>query len=160
MKTNHKKISFNMHRVQKVLASFYIVAFAVSYFSANHSYSIFASDGKFTYENIAVAMAPVMVVILYTLSFIQKQSYWIVFGKGIKLDERQQNVRRKIFEKSYKIATILTVLLGWKVVANLSFIASITQPQNDFGMLYWLVFDVILLYIALPRLVAAFTKDS
>ncbi len=63
-------------------------------------------------ENAAMAATISAGILTIALSGLQKDMFWAVRGASLKIDERQQEQRRRIFERSYKLMAISFVIFA------------------------------------------------
>lgn len=145
-------------KLSKSMAYIFIIAFFVHYYLATVSTQLTPDNGKFVYENLASLLMFVMIGLVISLSAIQKQAYWIIRpNPQVKLDERELELRKRVFEKSYKIAMVASIIsflwLRTTVVRSDAILLNSTRFSS-------IAFSYLLLLFALPRLVAALQNDK
>ena len=98
-----------------------------------------------------------MLFLTFMLSACHGEIYWVRYFKKLKMDERQAAVRRRVYEKSYIILSLLVLLT---IVFVPSMINDFTQSIMSSGQLNVPVFEVIMFVYALPSIVASWQKDA
>jgi len=107
------------------------------------------------------------------ISNLQSDTYGVygVFSKvkfkrkKVLLDERQIQVRRRIFEKSYVCLAILVLIMFYALILANSWISRIESPSlytihHHIYVVEWLYWNLPLVVVTLPSLVAVWEKDS
>lgn len=92
---------------------------------------------------IAYAILPLILSARYPL-------YWVFFNKDEKAqaDERQRNVRRRVYETAYRYFAVASILAYW--VFN--------NPSHGMALIMWWFIGIT--FFMMPILVAAWQKDS
>ncbi len=119
------------------------------------------SMNRFAYENIATAAGFGAIILIFILSTLQKDIYWVTRKKTISFDERQLKERQEVFERSYKIGAFLVLGVAWyfaNTAHNIPAIIANDHGTQIPGHLYWLALDVALALFALPLVIAAWRK--
>jgi len=147
----------------RIIASLIIGAIVVTVYSITKSLWISPWDitlNRFAYENIGGGAGFVAVLLLFILSAIQKDIYWVARGKTLQLDERQAKDRQQVFEKSYKIGAFLVLLSAWFFEMKLHSLPQIISINAGSipGDIYWLPYSLALTLFALPLVIAAWRK--
>lgn len=115
---------------------------------------------QFVYENLATGSGFAAIVLIFILSALQKDIYWITRKRSVNFDERQMHERRQIFETSYRIGAFLVLgaaCFFTKTIHNIPQIIAgnfYTVPSH----IYWLPFVVALTLFALPLILAAWKR--
>lgn len=111
---------------------------------------------KYTYQNLATALSLAALMFVVLLSTMQSDMFWIS-QKGVKLDERQAQLRRVIYERSYKAALAIAIFFTLVVSVVAKDVSAVLA--NNFGHLpthiYWLPFNMIVLIVAAPLILAS-----
>lgn len=150
----------------KIIAAITLVAIAICAICATISIGIspFNENGmKFVYENTATAAGITAMILTVLLSTLQKDIYWISRRKTTQFDERLIKERQEIFETSYKIGallTVLTIILINKSVEELISTVSIINSQNIPGVFFWIPFSLLIALYAMPLSIAAWKNKS
>lgn len=118
--------------------------------------------GRFVYENIATVAGIIGLSLTFILSSLQKNIYWATRKNHADLDERQIQDRRNVFEKSYKIAAVLVLVIAWFFTSTVDNISTIISYHHNTipGHLYWLPINLALTLFALPLILAAWKDTS
>ncbi len=119
-------------------------------------------QNKFFYENLGVGLSFIAIVLTLILSSLQKDIYWFSRNKKLKLDERQLQERRAVFETSYKITTGLVIAVAWAFGAYNESIVAISKLTtfSPLGHIVWLGINFVTLVVAVPMIVAAWQKKQ
>ena len=144
----------------KALSVLYIMALVVGTIAIIESYDALPFSGtNYTLQNIGRGLAITQIVLVVTLTTIQRDVYWWLRRKTTHLDERQEQVRRRIVEKSYKHGTIVvTAFVAWVLINEEWIIEHMNFPYG--GDLDWLPISLVVLLYGLPALIASWQKDS
>ncbi len=118
--------------------------------------STVARPGFEVYSGVAIL---VMLLLMFILASMQENRYWWVRKKKLVIDERQEFVRRRIFELAYKIAVIYILVLLTIILFSKSYLAAhiLNTPVTNTSSILLIV--AIFLY-SLPTLIACWQKDS
>ncbi len=106
-----------------------------------------AGTQRYTFQNLSVAFIIVTFVFGIMLKQLQRNVYSL-FGKHASLDERQQAVRSKIYERSYVVIIVLVFFSGFFLDR---------QTTHAQGVATWLLISAI---VNLPAMLAVFQKNS
>jgi hypothetical protein len=106
--------------------------------------------------NWDMASALLLLFASYILSSALGEAYWVYYIKKIKLDERQREMRRKIFEKSY---TVLAVLALGGLLLLPGILNQLTRVSQEYPLEIPL-FQVVLYIYSLPSVIATWSKNS
>ncbi|HUC88311.1 MAG TPA: hypothetical protein VMR95_04140 [Candidatus Binatia bacterium] len=173
MKTLNKQVLGNGH-FAKLLSILYIVSFIVSTIFIILAYG---PHGYLGLSTTALAWWGTGLILLGWISIIllgnlQHKNYEVygVFSKVTfrrkkpLLDERQLQVRRRIFEKSYICLAVLTLVTVYTLFFAYSWIGRVASPSlytlhHHIYAIEWVYWNVPLLVVSLPSLVAAWEKD-
>ncbi len=145
----------------KVISALIILCSAVSVITAIKSLWISPSFSKYTYENTATGTIFAAFVLLAILTALQKDIYWVTTrAKSLKLDERQLQERRQVFEVSYKLGALIVLISAWAVSSfGHDIPAIIAKNYNSVpSHLFYPAFSLALTLYALPLAVAAWRK--
>jgi hypothetical protein len=156
MNHKHNRLSGN-GKVARALTLLYLLAFVVGVWAAIASYNYPFESAGAVLQNLARSLGIVQIVLLVIISALQKDIYWVT-GRAA-MDERQVQVRKRIFERSYKVATGFVAVGALLVAANKNWIIEMQLRPFANDML-WVLFTSVLLLLALPPLFAAWEKDS
>lgn len=148
----------------KVIATLILLAIIVNTYTAVKSlwYSSFDANwgDRFIYENIATCFGFASIFLTFILSTLQKHVYWATSKITVRLDAKQAQARREIFEASYRIGAVLVLIAAWVFATTIHNIpAIIANAQGTVpGHLFWLPFNLALVFFALPLVLAAWKK--
>jgi hypothetical protein len=116
----------------------------------------------FAYENTATFTGLAAIFLVFILSALQKDIYWINRKRTLKLDERQIKDRQTVFERSYKLGAFLVLGATWYFKATIHNLPAIIG--NNWGSvpghLYWLPVNLTITLFALPLIVAAWKSNK
>jgi hypothetical protein len=146
--------------VAKILSALLVTALATCVFTAIKSFWLEPSYAKFAYENTASIAGFGAVLLLFILSALQRDIYWVTRKKTLALDERQVKERQQVFETSYKLGAFITLGAAWFAAGTLHNIPAIIAMNSHSmpGHLLWLPYSLALTLFALPLIVAAWRK--
>ena len=106
----------------KILAVLLVLSLTVGFMATNECLSIITSGStaiRFPYENTGVIAWFVALILIVSLSAMQKDIYWLTRKKNLKMDERQIYQRQQIFELSYKLGALLVLAFTVIVIPNI-----------------------------------------
>lgn len=117
---------------------------------------------RFVYQNVATAAGISSIILTFLLSALQKDTYWLVRIKDLQLDERQVRQRQEVFEKSYKVSTVLLLVAVWLFTGNGSDLPTILAKNGGSvpGHLYWPAACVLTATVAMPMIIAAWHRTA
>jgi hypothetical protein len=162
--TDSREARLTNSPVPKVIASLILSLIAISIYTAIKSLWIAPGDmeeNKFVYENIATSTSFASIILVFILSALQKDIYWVTRKKTAILDERQTIERQQVFEDSYKIGTFLvliTALVFAATIDNIQQIIALSTFHRVPGHISLLPFNIVITLFALPLILAAFKK--
>jgi glucan phosphoethanolaminetransferase (alkaline phosphatase superfamily) len=106
--------------------------------------------------NWSIASMLVVVFSSFILSAALGEVYWVYFFKKMKLDERQLDSRRRIYEKSY-VAFAIIILLGLMFLpSSIGQFTAITETHHVETPILQIMFYIY----SLPSVIAAWQKGS
>lgn len=152
--------------VAKGLTILYAICAIVAIYCVLRSYDYGFEQARSVYANIArtLSFAALIIITLCLSTFIQKDAYWWnlnAYRKG-KLDERQREVRHRIFERSYRFSVYVVVIFVILTLFNMDAINTLAHnslPSSD--DIYWVPSIVLLnLLYGMPSFIAAWERDS
>jgi hypothetical protein len=146
----------------KILSVLIVVGVVLSSYAAIKSLWIEPSYAKFAYQNTAAISGLAAAFMVPILSGVQKDIYWVTRKKAIKFDERQLQSRQQIFEISYKIGAVLILSAAWILPGYAHSLPAILSNNYGDGVpshLFWPLYDLAILFIALPLIVAAWHRQ-
>jgi hypothetical protein len=128
------------------------------------SFETINANYKARQNNIATASGFIAIILIFLLSSVQRNVYWITQKRHLKLDERQIKKRQHVFEASYKIAALILIASALVVGFDMTSVRVIIDNELKFGLitygLFWPMYDIILLVVALPLITASFTEKQ
>lgn len=148
----------------KVIAVFIFISLASSTFAAIQSLWISPWDltrNRFAFENTATGLGFAALVLTLILSTLQKDVYWFTKRKPGTLDERQTVERRAVFEKSYKLATMLLIASAVWISNSIDALPQVLANDTYGGVpghLRWPIYNLVIALFAIPLAVAAWKK--
>jgi hypothetical protein len=149
----------------KVITALVVASIATSVYATIRSLWIYPWDlmtNKFVYENIATCAGFASIVFIFILSGLQRDIYWVIRRKDLRLDERQLKERQEVFETSYKLGTSLVLIAAYFFSTHVGNIqAIIAHNYNSVpGHLSWLAYDLVIALFALPLIVAVWKRKT
>jgi len=144
-------------KLAKTMSILFVGSLIIGALCLMNMYNYPPGHTRFTLQNIGRALEFVQLLLVVLLSSLQEDAYKVISFRPIVLDERQAFVRRRIFEKSYKLAFLLVFAFTYIVISSKSSILPTDTTSND---IYWLPFSFVVLMFALPPIFAAWQKDS
>lgn len=116
-------------------------------------------DINFTMQNWGRALSIGAFGVLVLLASLQKNLFWDFGKRKDNLDEREVALRRKIFERSYKLAVLLTAIAFYIFLGNTNWV--ISNLQNPIGSdMQWFMLDFLVLLLGLPSLIGAWHDNG
>lgn len=155
-----KADNFERGPVARTLALLAVVGLIASSILIDTSLWTSPMDGRAVYENIAKVLSAAVLFFVLILNAVQTDIYWISTKATKLLDERQQTVRRQVFETSYKLLAILLAFSAFSLVNYANNSARLTEINFAHfpGSLGWLAFNLVVAAIATPLVVAALRR--
>ncbi|MET0779762.1 MAG: hypothetical protein ABWY71_02920, partial [Candidatus Saccharimonadales bacterium] len=144
------------------LATAIVIALVSGTYCAVKGLWLAPEDGKFIFTNIANGCGVGALVAILALSYLQREIYWIGGHRAGKLDERQLQERRSVFEVSYKVAVALVSGAVYVLYINKHNLPKLISDPITFntasGNYFWPFANICLMLVALPLVVAAYKK--
>jgi hypothetical protein len=161
---NHPSSTIN--RFARALSIIIIMSLAGCCWFAIQSLWISPFDtntNRFELENIATSLLVVGGFSTLILSALQRDTFWFTKRQRGKLDEREMNERREIFEKSYRYSIALVALTLWGYLGYLDRLPVLREIDNIQGTHlpghYFLpAYCLIIALVALPPVLATRRK--
>ena len=127
---------------------------------ANYMSPYTAHTKRFVVENWNIVLIALEVVLAYILKRLQGGAYWFSWLQLRKpvLDERQKQVRQKVFERAY--AFMLIMFLITVVDASNERVQYATSGPGNYNLIARVAWAVGVFAVALPSVFAAWRKDS
>ena len=139
----------------KIFSSILVVSFAISviasFMLATHDQK--GSSAYATLQLVSLFATFFQIAATFAVTIPQNDMYWIKPKKTP--DERQIQVRRRVFEKSYKILAFGTVATFY----TLAYADNFTLKASDSSR-FFPFFSIMFFIYALPSVLAAWEKDS
>ena len=111
------------------------------------------------HEALGISLTILGFIALFLVNLLQDNNYIVGIGKQLsRLDERQLQVRRRIFEKSYTLSAAIVSIGLYLLIARNQSIQFHSSRLSDPA--FWFLLDVVTLFLVLPSLFAAWEKDS
>ncbi len=147
--------------IPKLLAALTLVSIVTGIFCAIRTLNVDPEDGKFIYNGIANATAAITILLIYFLSAVQKNMYWISRKLADNFDERQVRERQRVLEISYRIGAIVLLLSAYMFSTTKDALPRIVNDFTNLGITpgaFFLPFyNLAFLFFALPLIVAAWS---
>ncbi len=158
------KSIFNKDFLAKALSVVYLLVIVAATYAMIHSYGVDPTYGLNNgLQNIGRALSLGGIVIVVLISWLQKNMYWDFSKRPAGLDEREIALRRKVFERSYKLAILILAIAVYEMVTHAFWIVQNVQHSyvgTSVGDMVWAPINLVVLLIALPPIVAAWQKSS
>jgi len=140
-------------KTSKIIATISLIGAALSYVSARISSNIGVFDtdyNKFFFQNFSTGVMFIAIIAAVWLISKQNYVYWPFWSSSDQkdTDERQKQVRHRVFEKSYRILFIILIFTAFQ------------YNQNDNYLEKFLVVWLVFMFLSIPSLIATFQKDS
>lgn len=125
------------------------------------SFRVYIPAENYTTSFLANSGLPLFystLLLIWMLSSLQKDIFWLFPKKIACFDERELRQRQEIFELSYRIGALILPLLGIALTLKVEHITNslVGSPQNvALGSFFGIIFTFILAMYALPLLIAA-----
>lgn len=174
MKNLNKQVLGN-GRFAKLLSLLYIVSLILSTIFiilayGPHGYIGLSTTSLAWWGSALVLLGWISIVLLGNLQHKNYEVYGVFSKVTFRhkkpfLDERQLQVRRRIFEKSYICLAVLVLAIFYVLIFAHSWIGRITSPSiytihHHIYAVEWIYWNMPLLVVTLPSLVAAWEKDN
>ncbi len=154
--------SFTHTPLAKIVGLLVIACVVTSTATAIKSLWLTPSFAKSAFENVATGTLFAAIALVFVLSALQKNIYWVRIAKNSKLDERQLKERQQVFETSYNVGALLIIvaaLWGADVLYNIPNLVSAHYTYGIFpGHLKYPFYNLAVTLFALPLVVAAWRK--
>lgn len=155
-----------INRFAKFLSILIVLSIAGCCWFAIQSLWISPSDidiNRFELENIAAVLLAVSGFSTMILSALQRDTFWFTKRQRGKLDEREMNERREIFEKSYRYSIALVALTLWGYLGYLDRLPVLREIDNIQGThlpghYFFPAYCLIIALVALPPVLATRRK--
>jgi Ca2+/H+ antiporter len=159
---NPSKDTYASSPIAKTLALLIAAALLVSTFTAIESVWLDPSHTKYVYENTSSATGFGAILLVFVLSAIQKDVYWVTRKRTLQLDERQIKERQEVFETSYKLGAFVVLAAAWAFASYSHSLPAVIDINFNAvpSRLYWPVYNVAIALFAIPLLVAAWKRKS
>jgi uncharacterized membrane protein (UPF0182 family) len=150
--------------LSKVVAALIVAALVASTYTAIKSLWIGpwdpSYDDKFIYENVATGTGFATIVLVFILSALQKDIYWVTRRNTVRLDERLIKERQQVFETSYKLGAFLVLIVAGYFAKGIRDIQPILANSVRIvpDHLAWLGYHLSIALFALPLIIAAWRK--
>lgn len=147
--------------VPRLLAALTLISIVTGMFCAIRTLNVDPEAGKFIYNGIANTAAAVTILLIYFLSAVQKNMYWISRKLASDFDERQVRERQRVLEISYRIGAIVLLLSAYMFSTTKDALPRIVNDFTNFGItpgaLFLPFYNLAFLFFALPLIVAAWS---
>lgn len=116
-------------------------------------------DRRYDAQLIAHIAVLVMLITAAIVSISQHFIYEVNRLKWVKIDERQLDVRRRVFEISHKVIALFIFLLAWDITNGYHLLQTWMQPGYFNAYLYPL-WAIVIFIFSFPSMVAAHIQES
>ncbi len=141
---------------KKITKTFVVIALLCAFMSLYFTYlsiqypPFYIGTRRYIFENIATGFMIAYYAIGVGIIWAQGSLYWPFLSKKERklADERQLNVRQRVYERAYVLLAVFSVLAIW----------TFNYTDERMGKMLWAF--VIGSYFTFPALIAAWQKDS